>query len=70
MTGGPEWNRTTTYGFGGHRPIHWTTGPESLHSRWKGVTGRAGLGKDKDLESHAVPRCPEGGGLCRVWDDF
>ena len=27
MAGGPEWNRTTTYGFGGHRPIHWTTGP-------------------------------------------
>ena len=26
-SGGPGWNRTTTYGFGDHRPIHWTTGP-------------------------------------------
>ncbi len=28
--GGPGVNRTRTYGFGGHRPIHWTTGPFAL----------------------------------------
>lgn len=33
--GGPDRNRTCTYGFGGHRPIHWTTGPVTLRGEGK-----------------------------------
>ena len=71
-TNGPEWNRTTTYGFGGHRPIHWTTGPMRL--RWDGMRNgpcEAWQGKDFNFSmSDAVPGRPERGGLGGVGDDF
>ena len=44
--GGPARNRTWTYGFGGHRPIHWTTGPCALRRRTKALPARFRLGKD------------------------
>ncbi len=44
---GPDRNRTCNYGFGDHRPIHWTTGPFYLSRRRKALGGRIGLGKQK-----------------------
>jgi hypothetical protein len=74
-TGGPEWNRTTTYGFGGHRPIHWTTGPGQVRWRGRGNEQRENW-QEKDFGfsprsmPDAIPSGPESGGLRGVWDDL
>jgi hypothetical protein len=59
MTGGPDRNRTCTYGFGGHRPIHWTTGPDTLFRRGKAVTAGFRLGKEKDWQTVAALKSPQ-----------
>jgi hypothetical protein len=53
-SGGPGWNRTTTYGFGDHRPIHWTTGPlqmRRLAARAEVLPGPCRVGKEKETHS-------------------
>ena len=51
---GPGVNRTRTYGFGGHRPIHWTTGPDTHAGRTQPVSAPLRFGKDKDCEILSV----------------
>ena len=46
-TGDPGRNRTCTYGFGGHRPIHWTTGPVALHGGHDPYPASRGLARTR-----------------------
>ena len=58
VASGPARNRTWTYGFGGHRPIHWTTGPCCLRGGRQAYPATADLARRRIWQIAENPGAP------------